>query len=71
MRVLLVADPFIAVPPQKYGGIERVVADLADGLVRRGHDVTLWAGPGSRAGGRERVPDEEHYGRDDAPPRAP
>ena len=25
-------DPFIKVPPDHYGGIERVVADLADRL---------------------------------------
>ena len=47
MRILLVMDPFIAVPPRHYGGIERVIADLADGLRARGHDVTLWAAPGS------------------------
>jgi len=47
MRVLLVMDPFIAVPPRHYGGIERVIADLADALVDRGHQVTLWSGPGS------------------------
>ena len=47
MRVLLVMDPLIPVPPKHYGGIERVIADLADGLVARGHQVTLWAGPGS------------------------
>jgi glycosyltransferase involved in cell wall biosynthesis len=45
-------DPFIRVPPDHYGGIERVVADLADGLTRAGHDVTLWAAPGSRVNGR-------------------
>jgi glycosyltransferase involved in cell wall biosynthesis len=50
MKVLLVMDPLIPVPPLHYGGIERVVADLADGLVARGHDVTLWAAPGSRTG---------------------
>ena len=48
LRILLVMDPLIPVPPEHYGGIERVVADLADGLHRRGHDVTLWAGPGSQ-----------------------
>jgi glycosyltransferase involved in cell wall biosynthesis len=47
VNVLLIADPFIRVPPVHYGGIERVVADLADGLVERGHQVTLWAAPGS------------------------
>ena len=45
-------DPYIKVPPAHYGGIERVVADLADGLARSGHDVTLWAAPGSRVNGR-------------------
>jgi len=48
MRILLLMDPFIPVPPLHYGGIERVIADLADALVERGHRVTLWAGPGSR-----------------------
>ncbi|MGH2739469.1 MAG: glycosyltransferase family 4 protein [Actinomycetota bacterium] len=33
----------MAVPPAGYGGIEWVVALLADGLVDRGHDVTLFA----------------------------
>lgn len=47
MRILLLMDPFIAVPPRHYGGIERVVADLADGLKCRGHEVTLWAAPSS------------------------
>jgi glycosyltransferase involved in cell wall biosynthesis len=47
MRVLLVMDPLIPVPPHHYGGIERVIADLADALIDRGHRVTLWAAPGS------------------------
>jgi len=47
MRILLVMDPYIPVPPRHYGGIERVIADLADSLIDRGHRVTLWAGPGS------------------------
>ena len=52
MKILLVMDPFIPVPPRHYGGIERVVADLGDALVARGHDVTLWAAPGSSLRGR-------------------
>jgi glycosyltransferase involved in cell wall biosynthesis len=47
MRILLIMDPLIPVPPRHYGGIERVIADLADALIERGHRVTLWAGPGS------------------------
>jgi glycosyltransferase involved in cell wall biosynthesis len=54
MKVLLIMDPYIPVPPLHYGGIERVVADLADGLVTRGHDVTLWAAPGSKTRARLR-----------------
>jgi glycosyltransferase involved in cell wall biosynthesis len=52
VRILLLMDPFIKVPPQHYGGIERVVADLADQLAQRGHDVTMWAAPGSQINGR-------------------
>jgi glycosyltransferase involved in cell wall biosynthesis len=43
MRIAQVSPPWVAVPPQGYGGIEWVVAFLADGLVDRGHDVTLFA----------------------------
>jgi glycosyltransferase involved in cell wall biosynthesis len=39
--VVLVAPPYFDVPPKAYGGVEAVVADLADGLVSRGHQVTL------------------------------
>jgi glycosyltransferase involved in cell wall biosynthesis len=59
MRILLIMDPLIAVPPRHYGGIERVIADLAERLIQRGHDVTLWAAPGS--GTRARL---ETFGRE-------
>jgi glycosyltransferase involved in cell wall biosynthesis len=51
MRIALVAPPWYPVPPRGYGGIERVCYDLAQGLVARGHAVTLLAcGPaGTRA----------------------
>jgi glycosyltransferase involved in cell wall biosynthesis len=49
LRIALLAPPWIPVPPPGYGGIERVIADLAGGLVRRGHDVSLLAAPGSRS----------------------
>lgn len=43
MRIALVSTPFLSVPPRNYGGTELVVYELAEGLVDRGHDVTLFA----------------------------
>jgi len=47
LKIAQIAPPWIAVPPAGYGGIEWVVALLADELVARGHDVTLFASGGS------------------------
>jgi glycosyltransferase involved in cell wall biosynthesis len=52
MRVLVVADAVLRVPPVKYGGAERVIASLCDGFVERGHEVVLMAAEGSTASGR-------------------
>jgi glycosyltransferase involved in cell wall biosynthesis len=43
LRIAVVAPPWFPVPPTGYGGIESVCAGLVDGLVERGHDVTLIA----------------------------
>jgi len=43
MRIAQVAPLWERVPPPAYGGIELVVGLLTDELVRRGHDVTLFA----------------------------
>ncbi|MGA9380868.1 MAG: glycosyltransferase family 4 protein [Phormidium sp.] len=43
MRIAQVAPLWERVPPPAYGGIELVVSLLTDELVRRGHDVTLFA----------------------------
>ena len=48
MKIAQIAPPWFPVPPPGYGGIELVVALLADGLVARGHEVTLFASGGSR-----------------------
>lgn len=48
LRLALTADPYVPVPPVHYGGIERVLAFLVEGLHRRGHEVMLWAHPASR-----------------------
>jgi glycosyltransferase involved in cell wall biosynthesis len=47
MRIALIAPPWYTIPPSGYGGIEWVVALLADGLTDRRHEVTLFAAPGS------------------------
>ncbi len=47
MRILLAADPIVAVPPTGYGGIERIVDALAGELRARGHTVALMAKAGS------------------------
>jgi glycosyltransferase involved in cell wall biosynthesis len=59
--------PWYPVPPNGYGGIEWVVALLADGLTERGHEVTLFAPPGSETGAElvpplQEVPPEELIG---------
>jgi hypothetical protein len=43
MRIAQVAPPLQSVPPAGYGGTELVVSLLTEELVRRGHDVTLFA----------------------------
>ena len=43
MRIAITADPRIPVPPENYGGIERIIDFLATGLVKRGHEVLLAA----------------------------
>jgi glycosyltransferase involved in cell wall biosynthesis len=43
VRIAQVAPLYEAVPPGAYGGTERVIAGLCDGLVAQGHDVTLFA----------------------------
>jgi glycosyltransferase involved in cell wall biosynthesis len=42
MRVALIAPPFIAVPPKKYGGTELFIAGLAQGLQRQAVDVIVY-----------------------------
>jgi glycosyltransferase involved in cell wall biosynthesis len=49
MRIAQIAPLAEPVPPERYGGTERVVGHLIDELVRRGHDVTLFASGDSTA----------------------
>lgn len=43
MRIAMISTPFVPVPPRDYGGTELVVYELVEGLLDRGHDVTLFA----------------------------
>ncbi|ODT31439.1 MAG: glycosyl transferase [Kaistia sp. SCN 65-12] len=60
MRIAHVAPLYEAVPPLLYGGTERIVSYLTEGLVELGHEVTLFASGDSRtsaklAAGREQA----------------
>lgn len=54
MRIAILSTA-LPVPPGNYGGTEWVVYYLADGLAKRGHDVTLFAGPNSKVGFRVKI----------------
>jgi glycosyltransferase involved in cell wall biosynthesis len=52
MRIAQVAPLIESVPPQAYGGTERVVSYLTEELVRQGHEVTLFASGDSQTAAR-------------------
>lgn len=47
MKIAIVSPVIIPVPPLKYGGIQSIVAGLAQGLAARGHQVTVFCSGGS------------------------
>jgi len=49
LKIAIVVPPWVRVPPEGYGGIELVVGLLADGLVKKGHEVTLYTVGSSRS----------------------
>ncbi|MEX0744123.1 MAG: glycosyltransferase family 4 protein [Phycisphaeraceae bacterium] len=58
LRIGMLAPVAWPVPPTGYGPWEQVVHNLTEGLVARGHDVTLFAAAGSKTSARlvETVP---------------
>ncbi|MCO5936058.1 glycosyltransferase family 4 protein [Mucilaginibacter sp. RB4R14] len=52
MKILLIMDPGIPVPPKLYGGHERLVYLFAEEYNKLGHEVTLLAGPDSNCSGK-------------------
>jgi glycosyltransferase involved in cell wall biosynthesis len=49
LRIAQIAPLYESVPPKLYGGTERIVAYLTEELLRRGHEVTLFAAGDSTA----------------------
>ncbi|NWF71548.1 MAG: glycosyltransferase family 4 protein [Nitrospirae bacterium] len=48
MRIAQISPLWESVPPQLYGGTERIVSYITDELVRLGHEVTLFASGDSK-----------------------
>jgi glycosyltransferase involved in cell wall biosynthesis len=65
MKILLITDPYIPVPPKGYGGIERVVELLALKFLKDKHEVDLLAGPNSYIEGALITT----YGKNNFPPK--
>ncbi|NTU92317.1 MAG: glycosyltransferase family 4 protein, partial [Chlorobiaceae bacterium] len=59
LRIAQIAPLIETVPPKKYGGTERVVYNLTEGLVADGHDVTLFASGDSTTSARLIAPVSE------------
>ncbi len=52
MRIAQVAPLTESIPPQSYGGTERIVSYLEDALVRSGHEITVFASGDSQVKGK-------------------
>lgn len=52
LRIAQVAPLYERIPPKLYGGTERVVSYITEELVRRGHQVTLFASGDSQTGAK-------------------
>ncbi len=48
LKIAQIAPLWVRIPPEKYGGIERIVHYLTEELVKRGHKVTLFASGDSK-----------------------
>lgn len=67
LRIAQIAPTYERVPPHGYGGTELVVHLVTEGLVRRGHEVTLFATGDSSTSARlvAVAPRRYRYGADD------
>ncbi len=68
MRIAQFCPPILPTPPPKYGGTERIASMLTEELVRRGHDVTLYATGNSKTRAKLRYIYKKHTSIDDFRP---
>lgn len=52
MKIAQLVPPWLPIPPQGYGGTERVAYNLIEGLVKRGHEVIVYASGDSKTSGK-------------------
>ena len=52
LRIAQIAPIWNDIPPKNYGGIERIVYSITEELIRRGHEVTLFATSSSKTSAR-------------------
>ncbi|MGQ4668693.1 glycosyltransferase family 4 protein [Metabacillus halosaccharovorans] len=52
MKIAMLSTAYESTPPKRYGGTERVVSLLTEGLIERGHEVTLFATGNSKTGAK-------------------
>jgi glycosyltransferase involved in cell wall biosynthesis len=48
LKIAQLVPPWIPVPPNKYGGTELIASHLSEGLISKGHKVTLFASGDSK-----------------------
>ena len=67
LKIAQIAPIWYPVPPKKYGGIERIVFYLTEGLVKRGHKVTLFASGDSKTSANLKFWRKRHLAKDKIP----
>ena len=48
LKIAQIAPLWFPIPPKKYGGTERIISYLTEELIKRGHEVTLFASGDSK-----------------------
>lgn len=62
MKIAVLSPACWRTPPRKYGPWEQVASNITEGLVNRGHDVTLFATADSQTRGKLEAVCEQPYG---------